>query len=159
MSRKIEDEKNREKRSVQNKLLIEEREISKKMYRWIAIKLIDGEEKILKSITENFELDLEEQEIKQSLEEAKQKLEKRKITSKNFKDKIVSDIMKRAEDVTKEVCTFENTDYKEKDRKIDKILTYKMFGIPIMILFLGIIFWLTIVGANYHSEFIYSIFR
>ena len=66
----------------------------------------------------------------------------------NFKDKVVADIMKRAEDVTKEVCTFENTDYKEKDRKIDKILTSKMFGIPIMILFLGLIFWITIVGAN-----------
>ena len=159
LSRKIEDEKNKEKRRVQNKLLIEEKEISEKMYRWIAIKLIDGEEKILKSITENFELDLEEQEIKQSVTEAKQKLEKRKITSKNFKDKIVSDIMKRAEDVTKEVCTFENTDYKEKDRKIDKILTSKTFGIPIMILFLGIIFWITIVGANYPSEILFNIFN
>ena len=88
LSRKIEYEKNREKRSVQNKLLIEEKEISEKMYRWIAIKLIDGEEKILKAITENFELDLEEQEIKQSVTEAKQKLEKRKITSKILKTKL-----------------------------------------------------------------------
>lgn len=38
-----------------------------------------------------------------------------------------------------------------RDQKIDKILTSKKFGIPIMILFLGIIFWLTITGANYPS--------
>ena len=60
--------------------------------------------------------------------------------------------MKRAEDVSKEVCTFENKDYSSRDRKIDKILTSKKFGIPIMILFLGIIFWLTIVGAITHLK-------
>lgn len=46
----------------------------------------------------------------------------------------------------------------DRDRKIDKILTSKIFGIPIMIAMLGIIFWLTIVGANYPSEFLVWIF-
>lgn len=46
-----------------------------------------------------------------------------------------------------------------RDRKIDKILTSKKFGFPIMILFLGIIFWITIVGANYPSELLFSMFR
>ena len=45
-----------------------------------------------------------------------------------------------------------------KDRKIDKILTSKVFGFPIMILFLGLIFWVTIVGANYPSEALFSMF-
>ena len=67
-------------------------------------------------------------------------VETREITSKNFKDKIVADIMKKAEETSKEVCTFENKNYRERDLKIDKILTSKIFGIPIMILFLGLIF-------------------
>ena len=138
---------------------VEENKISKKLYRWIAIKLIDGEEKILKSIQENLELDLEEQEIQQSVVEAKENLETREITSKNFKDKIVADIMKKAEETSKEVCTFENKNYRERDLKIDKILTSKIFGIPIMILFLGLIFWITIVGANYPSEWLFSVFN
>lgn len=45
-----------------------------------------------------------------------------------------------------------------RDRKIDKILTSKKFGFPIMILFLGIIFWITIVGANYPSQLLFSMF-
>lgn len=148
-----------EKRNMATDIEVEENKISKKLYRWIAIKLIDGEEKILKSIQENLELDLEEQKIQQSVVEAKENLETREITSKNFKDKIVADIMKKAEETSKEVCTFENKNYRERDLKIDKILTSKIFGIPIMILFLGLIFWITIVGANYPSEWLFSVFN
>lgn len=148
-----------EKRNMATDIEIEKNKISKKLYRWIAIKLIDGEEKILKSIQENLELNLEEQEIRQSVIEAKKNLETREITSKNFKDKIVADIMKKAEETSKEVCTFENKNYRERDLKIDKILTSKIFGIPIMILFLGLIFWITIVGANYPSEWLFSVFN
>ena len=146
-------------RNIATDIEVEENKISKKLYRWIAIKLIDGEEKILKSIQENLEIDLEEQEIQQLVIEAKENLETREITSKNFKDKIVADIMKKAEETSKEVCTFENKNYRERDLKIDKILTSKIFGIPIMILFLGLIFWITIVGANYPSEWLFSIFN
>ena len=67
--------------------------------------------------------------------------------------------MKKAEETSKEVCTFENKNYRERDLKIDKILTSKIFGIPIMILFLGLIFWITIVGANYPSEWLFSVFN
>ena len=133
--------------------------ISKKLSRWISIKLIDGEEKILKSIQKNLNLDLENDEISKKLSEVRKKLFKDNITKQNFKDKIVADIMKKAEDVSKQVCTFENKNYREKDQKIDKILTSKLFGIPIMILFLGIIFWITIIGANYPSELLFNVFN
>ena len=148
-----------EKRNIETDTLLKEKNISEKMYRWISIKLIDGEEKILKSIQENLKLDFEEQEINQAVIEARKRLKEKDITSKNFKDKIVADIMKKAEETSKEVCTFENKNYKERDLKIDKILTSKTFGIPIMILFLGIIFWITIVGANYPSEFLFNVFN
>ena len=41
---------------------------------------------------------------------------------------------------------------------IDKILTSKKFGIPIMLLFLGVIFWITITGANYPSQLLSNFF-
>ena len=44
------------------------------------------------------------------------------------------------------------------DRKIDKVLTSKVWGIRIMILFLGVIFWITITGANYPSEWLSQFF-
>lgn len=140
-------------------LAVEENEISEKLYRWISIKIIDGEEKILGTIQKKFNINLEAENIKECTENIKNNLEKSGVTNKNFKDKIVSNIVKRAEEVSKEVCTFENGDYGARDRKIDKILTSKIFGIPIMILFLGIIFWITIVGANYPSELLFNLFN
>lgn len=41
---------------------------------------------------------------------------------------------------------------KEKSIKIDKVLSSKIYGIPIMILFICIILWITIIGANYPSK-------
>lgn len=138
---------------------LEENKISEKLYRWISIKIIDGEEKILETIQQKFNINLEAENIKECTTHIKNNLEKSGITNKNFKDKIVSNIVKKAEEVSQEVCSFEDRDYSGRDRKIDKILTSKKFGIPIMILFLGLIFWLTIVGANYPSELLFNLFN
>lgn len=140
-------------------LALEENKISEKLYRWISIKIIDGEEKILETIQQKFNINLEAENIKECTTHIKNNLEKSGITNKNFKDKIVSNIVKNAEKVSQEVCSFEDRDYSARDRKIDKILTSKKFGIPIMILFLGLIFWLTIVGANYPSELLFNLFN
>lgn len=140
-------------------LALEENKISEKLYRWISIKIIDGEEKILETIQQKFNINLEAENIKECTADIKNNLEKLGITNKNFKDKIVSNIVKKAEEVSQQVCSFEDRDYSGRDRKIDKILTSKKFGIPIMILFLGLIFWLTIVGANYPSELLFNLFN
>lgn len=123
-----------------------ETSLSKQLYRWVSLKLLDGEPKILNSIQENFSIDIN-------------KFDAFKKLNENFKDVIVSSIMDKAEKICKKVCTFENENYSSRDRKIDKILTSKYLGFPIMILFLGLIFWLTIVGANYPSQILFSLFE
>ena len=37
------------------------------------------------------------------------------------------------------------------DRALDNVLTSRIWGFPIMIAILGIVLWLTIIGANYPS--------
>lgn len=123
-----------------------ETSLPKQLYRWVSLKLLDGEPKILNSIQENFLIDIN-------------KFDAFKKFNENFKDVIVSSIMDKAEKICKKVCTFENGNYSSRDRKIDKILTSKYLGFPIMILFLGLIFWLTIVGANYPSQILFSLFE
>lgn len=135
-----------------------EEQIQEELYRWISIKMIDGEETILNSIQKNRGINTKNKVIQKKKQEIQKKLAEKNITEHNFKDKIVERIMKQAEEICGEVCTFENQNYGQRDRKIDKILTSKKFGIPIMILFLGIIFWLTIIGANYPSQALFSLF-
>ena len=52
----------------------------------------------------------------------------------------------------------ENNAVERRTEKLDKILTSKLTGIPIMLLLFGLLFWLTAVGANYPSELLGSLF-
>lgn len=44
------------------------------------------------------------------------------------------------------------------DRAIDNIVTSRIWGFPIMLLLLGFVLWLTIIGANYPSRLLSSLF-
>ena len=127
--------------------------------RWVSLKLIDREEKILTSIEKNLNVNLlKNKEIEDVVIETEKLLEKNNIDKENIRDIIVSSIVFQAEFLSKEVIKYENERYHKRDRKIDKILTSKTFGIPIMIIFLGIILWLTIIGANYPSQMLSTFF-
>ena len=127
--------------------------------RWICIKLLDGDSKIIRSIENALNINLHTENIDNKLNEIKKGLSKNNINSETIKDCIVSSIMKKSEEVTNLVCTFKNKDYNLKNKKIDKILTSKKYGIPIMLFFLGLIFWITIVGANYPSQMLSTFFN
>lgn len=61
--------------------------------------------------------------------------------------------MKTNLEITNKIC--KQTDFKVP--KIDKFLTSKFFGLPIMVIFLAIILWLTITGSNYPSTLLSNI--
>ena len=125
--------------------------------RWISLKLLDGDKKIINSIEKSLNINLHTENINNKLDEIKKGLIKNDIDSETIKDSIVASIMRQSERISNSVCSFKNKDYNLRNKKIDSILTSKKFGIPIMLLFLGIIFWITIVGANYPSALL-SIF-
>ena len=62
----------------------------------------------------------------------------------------------RAEEICNGIITYKNQNYKKRDLKIDKIVTSKAFGFPLMLLLLCLVFWLTINGANYPSELLFK---
>ncbi len=122
--------------------------------RWVALNLINYDECLYQKITDYLNVDLiEEKEIKEKLLSIKQQL------NLNIKDEITNTIIKKAEEISKEVIAFESKDYNLKNQKIDRIITSKLFGIPIMLGMLFMILWLTIKGANYPSNLLFSIFN
>lgn len=127
--------------------------------RFVSIKLLDNSKEILMSIEENFNFKFSNfSNLQSKLNESFEILEKNNITRNNFKDEIVTDIVNKSATICRNVCKYEKSNYSNFDRKIDKVLTSKKFGIPIMIIFLCIIFWLTIVGSNYPSEVLFNFF-
>ncbi|MDH7603882.1 MAG: nucleoside recognition domain-containing protein [Melioribacter sp.] len=70
-------------------------------------------------------------------------------------DLIIESIYKNAEEIAQKVISKKGDKQKfDFDRFIDKIVTSKWTGFPIMFLLLAFVFWLTVVGANYPSKLI-----
>jgi len=76
-----------------------------------------------------------------------------------FHDNLTEAIYADAADIVKDSVQIENNKRRFRlDAKIDKIITSKTFGFPIMFLLLGLVLWLTIIGANYPSSLLANLF-
>ncbi|MBS6600442.1 MAG: ferrous iron transport protein B [Clostridium sp.] len=120
--------------------------------RWLSLKLLEEDETLLNSIKNYTNINLEDEGLKNTIKKAKEIIINEGFDNDSFRDEVVSTLIKKAEEISKAVVSYSIEKYNERDRKIDKILTSKKFGIPIMIFLLGIILWLTILGANYPSQ-------
>lgn len=76
----------------------------------------------------------------------------------NIKKEIYKSYVKTSEEISKQVVVYHNQNYMKKNYKIDKILTNKITGIPIMIILLVLIFYISIKGANYPSNLLFKLF-
>ncbi|MEA4923727.1 MAG: ferrous iron transport protein B [Syntrophomonadaceae bacterium] len=127
--------------------------------RWVALKLLDGDKTLQKALQKYLTFDLMANlSVVKKLKEARDLLRAAGIENDLFRDKIVSQIVCTAENICRTVVTFENEKYNHTDRRIDRILTSRVFGLPIMIGLLGVVFWLTITGANYPSQLLATFF-
>lgn len=123
--------------------------------RWLSIKLLDMDEKLNNAIESYLDHDLLKNEtISEILKNAHENFKINGISEETLRDMIVSSIVKKAEKIYKLCVRLKNKNYNERDRKIDKVLTSKLTGIPIMIALLFVVFWITLSGANYPSEII-----
>lgn len=121
--------------------------------RWTALKLLENDESLLNSLNDYLGFNISDNEnLKDVLNKGDKILEHNNITKEKFRDEIVSVLVKSAEKISHEVVSYSMEKYNKRDRKIDSILTSRKFGIPIMLLLLCIVFWITITGANYPSQ-------
>lgn len=119
---------------------------------WATLRLIDGDNTLLKSLNDYLNFDLSQDELlNKKLASAHAELQEENIELEGLRDNIVSSIVKTAESINKAVVSLENKSHNQLDRKIDNVLTSRYFGIPIMIALLGVVFWITIEGANLPS--------
>lgn len=121
--------------------------------RWVSLKLLEGDESLISEIEAftgfSFSTD---PGVSNALEQAQKTLYENGITAEKFKDNVVSSLILAAEEVCLGTVICQKSDYNASDRKIDRLLTGKRVGYPLMLLLLLGIFWLTIVGANYPSQ-------
>lgn len=134
---------------------IDKKDIGKLNSRWLSLKLLDEDDSLLNEINNYLSIDfLNDDNIKSAISDAKAYLKNKGISGNKLKDDVVKRIVNTAEAICKDAVTYKNEKYSSTDRKIDKILTSKATGFPIMLIMLAFIFWLTISGANYPSQLI-----
>ncbi len=124
---------------------IDETDMNKK---WVALRILENNRHYIDIFQEK------------NLIKASDKIE---LAQKNLENvdislEIVMKIMKLGKMKLKNVIIYSNLEKDRKYRKIDKLLTHKVWGLLIMMLFLFILFYLTIVGANYPSELLFNFF-
>lgn len=129
--------------NIENKL----NQLFKYNNRWLSIKLLT-DNNIIKSISKylNYDIELDNNLIKTINNE----ISKHENINKDITKKLILE----SERIYIKCVSINN---EIKISKLDKILTSKLTGIPLMILMFGFIFWLTISGANVPSEILSNI--
>jgi len=124
-----------------------EKNIKEVNSRWLALRIIDGDKKLMDSIFNNVDRKLLE-EILTIAKSSASNDEK-----KNIRDDISEQIYIKAEEV-RDKYVKEDRSKINRDRIIDNYITSKIIGIPLMLLVLATVFWITISGANVPSKMI-----
>lgn len=125
--------------------------------RWVALNLLRDDELLRDKIEEELMIDLSDEKIDNSIKQARSLLLDGDITINEIDDVLTESINNEASLISSKVVSYLNEDYDKKDRRLDKILTKKSTGIPIMIILFAFIFWLTITGSNYPSMLLQSV--
>lgn len=138
---------------IEDSKLFDDKTFSYLSKRFLALRLIDCDKKLDNSIKEYFNFSLiEHKTINKAFTEIHNELENIGMKQDDIRDIIVEGIVAKAREIYAHCTCLCNKCYSRCDRQLDKILTSKLTGIPIMLLLFGVIFYITISGANYPSE-------
>src|SRR5690554_5277084 len=125
--------------------------------RWVSLRLIEDDAALMDTICKHMEnhygsRDEKIESMGEEINRARLMLGEEGLDQDGLRDSIVSSIVGTAEEIGRDTVYFADREYRKLDYRIDRILTSRAFGIPIMIALLGLIFWITIEGANYPSQ-------
>lgn len=138
-------------------ILRDELSVNETKLTWISLRFVEGNKDIVNRIKEKLALS---NEIIEKVEEIQAQISSRE-REKPLEDSITETLVKTAEDISKKVVKQGSKENKKEgfNRKIDKILVSRITGIPIMILSLMVILWITITLSNYPSQLLTTIFK
>ena len=93
-------------------------------------------------------------ELREAAREQREFLAQNGIDTDRLHDMLVSSLVKTGERPCQGAVENGEGGYGSRDRAIDRIVTSRIFGYPLMIVLLALVFYLTIKGANYPSQWL-----
>lgn len=119
--------------------------------RWLALRLLDGDESIKSEIYAREDSNQNSADLRRAVSKARMYLDKNGIPAENVGKAVASRLVESAHEIC-DGAVIGNSGYYKTDRRIDKFLTGRITAFPAMLLMLAVIFWLTVRGANYPSQ-------
>ena len=120
--------------------------------RWASVKLLEGDEGTLGLLAQYAGNDLRKgKEVENILREASAA---DPSSGESFGDRVAAAFVERAERLCQGVVILPDGGGLGRDRRIDKVLMGRWTAYPLMFVLLVLIFWITIVGANYPSQWL-----
>lgn len=119
---------------------------------WVALRLLELDKGILEEVRRGEIASLAG--VEHDARAAERLLEEADAVaqSTDATDATVRAIFREAERIASQVVQGSEAPKRTLDRVLDKILTSKLFGFPVMLTLLAAVFWLTIAGANVPSS-------
>ena len=119
---------------------------------WVALRLLCPDEGILDALKGFLGFDLARQEqVRRALNLAKEQLQARGYSRQSLLDRSVAALVRRAEQLCAACVFAAPSPRRELDRRLDRLFLSPKTGVPVMLLLLFCILWLTISGANVPS--------
>ena len=120
--------------------------------RWLALRLLSPDPSLTETLIRYLGRDpMGEPRIAEAVTEARALLARQGLVGEVLRDRMAERIMSLAHTVAADAVTQPPPGTHDRDRTIDRILTGRVTAYPVMLLLLLLVFWLTIVGANYPS--------
>lgn len=120
------------------------------------IKLIENEHGFVSAFERRFGEIASDPELTGAIGKAARIMRDGGIRKKNVSDRVAACAVLRAEEICLSAVDASEQKAVRRDGKIDSVLTGGIWGIPVMLLLFAGIFWITVSGANYPSQWIAS---
>ena len=125
---------------------------------WVALRLIEGDTELCAEIMSRFDT-LVRERVSRALLSAGEHLYNEGLTEADVQDLILRSLMGRAEEICRECVKEQRADSRYGNGRLDRMLTGKYTAYPIMALFVGLCFFITMRLANYPSQWLECLFN
>ncbi len=127
--------------------------------RFAALRLLEGDKRMLDRMDEFLGFSLAgHPAVAPALKQANDRLRAAGIRSGAVGDTLIAGIYDCSERLCRQ-CVSGPAGYGERQLRIDRLLTRRLTGIPVMLMLLALIFFITIKGANAPSDLLYALFE
>ncbi len=126
--------------------------------KWLAMRLVEDEGELRRELFQKLGIDECEHELIAEIDEARKRLFEKGVDADGYRDAVVGKIISEAEKIAGEVTTMKKASAREREEKIDRLVTGKYTAFPIMACLLAVVLFITLYLAGYPSGWLSSLF-